>query len=142
MPARNQAQAALQVPRHVEPKACFVTHVNSLVGWDSLSGTGCAHWLAHQKNLKRGRPGDGHTCVLGHPTRVKDVVLGRIPVAEAMVQKGDIWATQDHCGLVESVVRLPHATPVIMIRNCSSKQGGVFLNDWASHFKQEGKFYR
>lgn len=141
MSARTQAQAVLRVPQHVEPKVCFVTHVNSAQGWDTLTGTGCAHWLAHQKGLKRGKPGDGATCVQGCPTRVKDVVLGRANVAPAQVQRGDIWATAEHCGIVESVIPLP-TKPVIMIRNCSSKQGGVFLNDWANHFKCEGKFYR
>lgn len=141
MPARTQPQAVLRVPQHVEPKVCFVTHINSKEGWDTLAGTGCAHWLAHQKGMRRGHPGDGHTCVQGCPTRVKDVVLGRVNVATGQVQKGDIWATADHCGIVESVIPLP-TKPVIMIRNCSSKQGGVFLNDWANHFKGEGKFYR
>lgn len=142
MTGRTQSQAVLKVPRHVEPKACFITHMNSAVGWDTLAGTGCAHWVAHQKNLKRGHAGDGHTCVLGHPTRVKDVVMGRRPVAEGEVQRGDLWATEDHCGLVESVMRIPSRPAVIMIRNCSSKQGGVFLNDWKSHFNGAGKFYR
>ncbi|MEO5629806.1 MAG: hypothetical protein ABIQ62_08580 [Thermomonas sp.] len=142
MVARTQLQAVLQVPRHVEPKPCFVTHVNNLFGWDSLAGTGCAHWVAHQKNLRRGHPGDGHTCVLGHPTRVRDVVLGRAVIPDSMVQRGDIWATEDHCGVVETVMRVPMAPVAIMIRNCSSKQGGVYLNDWKSHFKGAGKFYR
>lgn len=142
MPARTQAQAVLRVPRHVEPKPCFVTHVNNIVGWDTLSGTGCAHWVAHQKNFKRGHPGDGKTCELGHPTRVRDVVQGRMPVAPDKVQRGDLWATDDHCGIVENVLRLPFAPAVVMIRNCSSQQGGVFVNDWASHFKGDGKFYR
>jgi hypothetical protein len=142
MTGRTQPQAVLKVPRHVEPKPCFVTHVNNAVGWDSLAGTGCAHWVAHQKNIKRGHAGDGHTCMLGHPTRVRDVLVGRTHVAEHAVQRGDIWATDDHCGVVESVLRNPTRPPVIMIRNCSSAQGGVFLNDWASHFKGAGTFYR
>ena len=140
--ARTQQQAVLKVPHHVQPKPCFVTHVNNIVGWDSLAGTGCAHWVAHQKNFKRGKPGDGATCTLGHPTRVRDVVLGRTAVAEAHVQRGDLWATDEHCGIVESVIRMPLVPAVIMIRNCSSKQGGVFVNDWASHFQGAGKFYR
>ena len=140
--ARTPSQAVLLVPRHVEPKPCFVTHVNNITGWASLEGTGCAHWVAHQKNFKRGRAGDGHTCTLGHPTRVKDLVFGRSPVPAAMVQRGDLWATEEHCGIVESIVRLPLAPAVILIRNCSSKQGGVFVNDWATHFKGAGKFYR
>ena len=91
-------------------------------------------------SAQHGRPGDGHTCTLGHPTRVRDLVFGRTPIPAAAVQRGDLWATEDHCGLVESVTRLPLLPAVIMIRNCSSKQGGVFLNDWASHFKGAGKF--
>ena len=143
--ARTKAQAVAAVDAHVEPKACFVTFVGTAAGWSPLSGTGCAHWVAHQLGIIRGSRGN-NACDLGNPIRVRDVVSGRGAIQPADAQVNDIWANTGltHCGLVATIT--PAATagapPIITITHDSSGQGGVFTNDWATYFHGGGVFYR
>jgi hypothetical protein len=60
-------------------------------------------------------------------------------------QQGDVWANarRNHCGVVVSVeVDERRNTRNITIEHCSSGQGGVVRNDWATHFNSGGTFYR
>ena len=117
---RTKEEAVKHVPQHVEPKACFVWRDGSQdLPWRVIPGTGCAHWVAHQKGIR-----NGVGCYDGHSIRVRNVVEGKkkYPISEARV--GDIWANERlrHCGIVMAVSR---AKDSVTVKHCSSGQGGV-----------------
>lgn len=139
---KNGIDAAVRtVDRHVQPPSCFVTYLGG-DRWRVITGTGCAHWVAHQKRLVSG--GSGATCLLGNLVRVPDVITGKAKRSNlAKVKAGDIWVspTLDHCGLVEKVAPDAKLGVRITIKHCSSKRGGVFSDDFHSHFGAKGSFY-
>lgn len=133
------AVAVSRVDKHVEPKACFVIYKGSDT-WDPISGTGCAHWVAHQRGISR-----GEKCLDGKTLRVPDLTNGLTKIPRANVVINDIWANdaEDHCGLVIKVQPKAGSPPnIITIRHDSSDQGGVKENDFDSHFKAKGTFNR
>jgi hypothetical protein len=132
------------VDRHVEPKDCFIWYV-SHDNWQPITGTGCAHWVAHQRGIKVG--GAGACCLAGFTYRVPVLTSSRLRVGEiSQVKVNDIWAspTQDHTGLVCAVLPSlqPGGQPRITIRHDSSRQGRVAENDFATYFHGRGSFYR
>lgn len=135
--------ARLRVDRHVEPKNCFVWYVGAN-NWLPIAGTGCAHWVAHQRGIRRG--GRGEQCMEGYTYRVRTLIQGLQPVAVPNVQVNDIYVTptMDHTGLVVRVA--PNSRPgqpqLITIRHDSSNQGRVADNDFGSYFHGSGTFYR
>ena len=137
--------AAKSVAKHVSPSGCFVVYEGGKYGWlsftqKSKSNTGCAHWVAHQKNIKRGA-----ACLLGYTYRVKDLVKGlRLISDQKGIKVGSIWANDklSHCGIVTAVKPAKSGDPQITIQHCSSNQGRVATNDWKKHFKGGGKFYK
>jgi hydroxyethylthiazole kinase-like sugar kinase family protein len=76
-----------QVDRHVEPKDCFVTYVGAN-NWQPITGTGCAHWVAHQLGI-RSRAGEDQ-CLEGCILRVKTLVRRTTAVPLANVRVNDI----------------------------------------------------
>jgi len=138
----GQEAAAKLVDRHVDPKACFVWYRGG-DKWERITGTGCAHWVAHEKGIKKGAR--IHRCLEGYTYRVPDLIVGRKAVADiATVKVGDIYVNprKDHCGLVSSVTAVKGKPPRIEIRHCSSRQGKVAKNDFATYFHSKGSFYR
>lgn len=141
--AQSKEDAQAKVDKHVWPSECFVWYANAKEGWTPMPGTGCAHWVSHEKGWKGGtlKCDDGYAC------RVKDIVskAGK-KVEPGEAKKGYFWVSdkQDHCGLVEKVTKPKKAgeAPVIQIRHCSSKQGKVAVNDWAKYFKSGGAFHK
>jgi len=127
--------ARCHVPQHVEPKDCFVWYASN-DNWTPISGTGCAHWVAHQLNIRA--TGAGDQCLAGFAYRVRSLVACRNPVSVADVQIDDIYVTlrMDHTGLV---IR---AAPSILIRHDSSGQGKVAENEFATYFHGKGRFFR
>lgn len=133
-----------RVDRHVEPKDCFVWYRASN-DWQPITGTGCAHWVAHQLSIRTGSASE--RCLAGRTYRVRSLIAARIQVPDiSQVRLNDIYVTPavDHTGLV---VRLTPATrrgapPSIRIRHDSSRQGGVAENDFATYFHGRGSFYR
>ena len=69
---KDIADAVRQVDKHVEPKACFLWYEGGKTGWQPIPGTGCAHWVAHERSIKRGSASE--QCMLGHPFRVKTLI--------------------------------------------------------------------
>jgi hypothetical protein len=136
--------AVKKVDKHVEPKDCFVWYEGGKAGWQPIPGTGCAHWVAHERNIKRGSKGE--QCMLGYPLRVKTMIGGKSEVELADVKVNDIYVTPsaDHTGLVIKVTPDPKdpKKPKLVIRHDSSAQGKVSDSDFATHFKGNGKFYR
>ena len=145
---QSEADAVKKVSKHVEPKECFIWHMDNKKGYEPIPGTGCAHWVAHKKNWNGGKPGS-NGCNKNFLIRVKDVKSKAGSAVEpADVQVGNVWVNKDasHCGLVSKVSPSKDPkkdpNPAIEIEHCSSGQGKVAKNDWASHFKGEGTFHK
>lgn len=139
------AAAVKAVDGHVSPKECFVWYEGSKTGWQPIAGTGCAHWVSHQRNYKRG--GKGEQCMLGYTFRVKTMLGGLSEVKKlADVKVNDVYTTpsKDHTGLVIKVVadKAKPDEPKITIRHDSSAQGKVADNEFATYFKGKGSFWR
>jgi len=133
--------AVKQYNKHVEPKECFITW--SGTKWEALPGTGCAHWVSHQRNVSQGAP--WNKCLKGCSIRVSDVVFGKQQIKDLTnVRVNDIWASGalSHVGLVSKVDTDNAGTINISITHDSSGQGGVRTNDFATYFHGQGKFYR
>lgn len=153
MPAQSEKDAVKNVDKHVSPKECFIWFVSTKDGYKALTeidkkNTGCAHWVAHQKGWKGGKEGS-NGCKEKYLIRVKDLPgkAGKeVEVKDVAV--GNVWISdkKDHCGIVSKVTAAkPGAkdpNPVIEIEHCSSGQGKVAKNDWASYFKGKGTFYK
>jgi hypothetical protein len=133
-----------RVDRHVEPKECFIWYVSN-DNWQSITGTGCAHWVSHQLNVHAG--GAGACCLSGFTYRVPILVNSRTPVPNvSQVRVNDIWASPslDHTGIVIRITPPAKAggSPTLTIRHDSSGQGRVAENDFATYFHGHGTFYR
>jgi len=140
--AEQIKKAQARVDLHVTPKDCFIIYKDASTGWAVPYGTGCAHWVAHQQHIKKGFQSD--RCTLGFTYRVPTLVNGLSVVENrADVKVNDIWANdkKDHCGLVAKIEGEGEQQK-ITIRHCSSRQGGVFSNDFDTYFGGKGKFYR
>jgi hypothetical protein len=143
---------------HVEPKECFVVYAGSDI-WNPIPGTGCAHWVSHEKNLKI--TGGSATCLKGFRFRVKDLATycrshGTQIKNLKDVKVGDIWISgnEGHTGLVIRVnlppdpKKTPDYKSLICIRHDSSGQGKVAENllQWlitaGGHGPAEGTFHR
>src|SRR5664279_4176981 len=95
-----QASVTL-LDNHVTPRDCFVWYAGSREGWTPIVGTGCAHYVAHQRGIRAGAP--GALCLAGYVYRVPMVIIGRQRVTGGgALQVDDIWVSpnRDHTGLV------------------------------------------
>jgi len=137
----GQQNAAARVDRHVVPKPCFVWYRGANT-WTAITGTGCAHWVAHAKSITHGTPTT--RCLEGFTLRVPDLIRGKTQVAQADVRVGDIYANRgrDHCGMVSRVTARTGQPTQIEIEHDSSRQGGVSRNDFATYFHGQGDFFR
>lgn len=145
----DMAAAATRLDAHVTPRACFVWYENTRSGWQPIPGTGCAHYVAHQKNIRNGTP--GQKCVAGYTFRVQPCLTGLTQVAGGLgaVQVGDISVSpsRDHTGIVTSVVppaagTAPNTPPAISITHASSGQHKLAPNLYATYFHGAGDFFR
>jgi hypothetical protein len=148
MPAQSEKDAVKKVDKHVSPKECFVWYTDNKRGWEPIPGTGCAHWVAHEKGWNSGKE-SSNGCKLKFLFRVKDIIKkSGSEVALADVKPGNVWvnAKETHCGIVRKVEPpkegAKDSRPTIEIEHCSSGQGKVAKNDWATYLKGEGKFYK
>ena len=138
---KDMAKAIKKVDKHVSPKECFIWYKNAREGWQPITGTGCAHWVNHQTNTKKGRK----ACLAGYNGRVRDLVKGMTEIKVlSKIKKGTIWANDklSHCGLVKSIKTVKGKAPEIMIQHASSGLGKVATSVWAKYFKGGGKFYK
>lgn len=148
MAALSEADAVKKVDKHVSPKECFIWFMDNRTGYSPIPGTGCAHWVAHEKGWNNGRE-SSNGCQKKFLIRVKDIVSkSGSKVAVENVKVGNVWVSdkQDHCGIVSKVTKPKDPNkdpnPTIEIESCSSRQGRVAKNDWASYYKSGGTFYR
>ena len=51
----------------VSPNECFIWYCRN-DEWKPIAGTGCAHWVAHEKDIQSGRADD--KCLFGYTYRV------------------------------------------------------------------------
>ena len=133
-----------KVDKHVEPKDCFVWY-RANDDWAPITGTGCAHWVSHQNNVKKGTAHE--KCLAGFTFRVKVTLDGKSTVSDVdTVKVGDWWFSddKDHMGIVAAITKPAKATdkPKITIKHDSSAQGKGAENDWATYFHGKGKFCR
>ncbi len=150
-----QQKAIARVDRHVEPKDCFITYAGGY-DWRPFDGTGCAHWVAHEKKITAGSPSS--RCLAGHTIRVRDL-LNHVQTKQvkdrSQVKVGDIWIAikgvdwtdHDHCGIVIQVTPVTDqatGTPgaKMTIKHDSSGQGRVAQDDLDQRFKGKGRFFR
>lgn len=133
----TRAEAEAAVPTHVSPRACFVWHGGGPSGypWRVIPGTGCAHWVAHEKGIN-GTPG----CYQGNAIRVSQVISGLSQHNLQNAQVDDIWTNtaRSHTGIVRAVNRNRAGTVTsVSVEHCSSGSGGVVTSTFSS-----GRFYR
>jgi hypothetical protein len=135
------ATAMAEVDSHISPRECFVEYKGN-DQWGPIYGTGCAHWVAHEKGITSG----GQKCQAGFTLRVSDLVSGRPKVNRGDVQPGDIWAEFEgsaHCGIVRSVESLPNGSYRYTIENCADGKGvDSFVSVNAGSGGSKGYFYR
>ena len=141
---RGMIAARGRVTTHVEPKECFIWYLGH-DKWEAITGTGCAHWAAHQLNIRRGRPGD--RCLAGYTYRVPVLVEGKQRIHDiSKVQVNDIYVApgMTHNGIVIRVTAPNSAatSPTILIRHDSSALNRVAESDFATYFHSQGAFYR
>lgn len=148
MAAQSEKDAVNKVDGHVFPKVCFVWFMDNKRGYEPIPGTGCAHWVAHEKKWNTGKE-SSNGCKLGFLIRVKDIVSkSGSQVALKDVAVGNVWVNdkQEHCGIVRKVTPptdpAKDPNPTIEIESCSSAQGKVAKNDWAAYYNSGGKFYK
>jgi hypothetical protein len=127
----------------VSPKDCFIWYRRN-DDWEPIAGTGCAHWVAHEKDIQSGRADD--RCLFGYTYRVHVLMERCTEVHLEDVRSGDIWISdaEDHAGLVVRVMPnlYPHELPKITIRHDSSRQHGIATNDFETYFHGQGSFWR
>lgn len=111
----------------------------------AVTGTGCAHWIAHQQGITHGSP--MHRCLKGFTLKVADIAKGKKEITSLdQVKVGDIYINpgKTHAGIVSKVQKLPGSPPKIKIEieHDSSRQGKVAKNDFATYFGGRGNFFR
>ena len=148
MAAQSEKDAVKKVDKHVSPKECFIWFMDNKRGYEPIPGTGCAHWVAHEKGWNSGKE-SSNGCKKNYLIRVKDIVSkSGSQVAVEDVKIGNVWVSDDqnHCGIVSQVTPPKDAAkgpkPTIEIESCSSKQGKVAKNDWATYYTSGGKFFQ
>jgi hypothetical protein len=136
--------AVKDIDAHVQPKACFIWYKNAKEGWTPITGTGCAHWVAHEFSIHKGSK--GAQCLAGYPYRVPDLISGKTKVELKDVKVDDFYVTTDgrHMGVVIKVdpPKKEGDPPEITIKHDSSAQHGVATDSFDKRFKSSGLFYR
>lgn len=145
----DMAAAAVGLDAHVTPRGCFVWYKNTREGWQPIEGTGCAHYVAHQKNIRNGT--QSQKCVAGFTFRVQPSLTGLTQVTGGLgaVQVGDIWVNvaRTHTGIVTALTpppaaAAPNTPPRIDITHASSGQHALSTNQFATYFHGAGDFFR
>jgi hypothetical protein len=137
------AKARGLVDKHIEPNECFVSYAGH-GNWYPIEGTGCAHWVAHQLDIRQGRPGE--KCLAGYIYRVRALLSGRKRVPDALLQFKDIYVAPDmsHAGLVHRVTFSGHfgSPRRVFIRHAANVKGGIIESEFYNDFDGRGYFYR
>ncbi|GEA87000.1 hypothetical protein [Cellulomonas cellasea] len=136
---RTKDQARAMVDGHVQPRSCFIEYEGSRAGWRAIPGTGCAHWVAHQRG---GPTGTSNVCELGFKYRVTEL-LASLTQRSADLQSarvGDVWSASgsSHVGIIRAVTREDGGARVVSVsvENDSSASGGV-----VTQTKTDGSVY-
>jgi len=136
-----QKAARALIDAHVKPKNCFIVYRGG-DSWARILGTGCAHFVAHEKNLRA--PSGVEGCMEGFLIRVPDLLPGRTEIRElSAVEPGDSYVTPDrkHCGVVRTnIPGSGRGRRRIMIERASSAHHGVLTGTSLSIFVGRGAF--
>jgi len=134
----------------IQPPDCFVWYIGN-DKWEKIPGTGCAHFVAHERGIRQGR--DDEKCLKGYTFRIPALIAGRSTrsfdgkrvSSRSNLAVNDIYVTPDksHCGLVVRVEksREPGGGRKITIRHDSSHLGRVADSDFDEYFHGRGLFY-
>lgn len=127
--ARTEEEARALVDAHVVPRDCFIELKSTKQGWGPITGTGCAHWVAHQRG---GPSGTTHVCQQGMKYRVTELLASLKQISPDLegANVGVVWSAprpQSHVGIVRAVTRYPPTGTVVSVEveNDSSASGGV-----------------
>jgi hypothetical protein len=147
---RTKQEAQALVDGHVSPKQCFVELESTAKGYRPIPGTGCAHWVAHQKNIQAA----SNHCLEGYAYRVAQVTSGRTKHGLQEAAAGQIWTNADgtHTGIgngccfcklnddvppcaVRDVTKKDGKVTSVSVEHCSSGHGGVVTSSFSTgHF--------
>lgn len=142
----SKKKAQKNVESYVIHPECFITFMNNKDGYKPISGTPCAHYVAHKLDLK----GGSFKCEKGYYVRVKDLLKVLTVIPTSSVKVGDVWAwlagedshaPYDHCGIVSEVIESGKSRNFKIKHNTSRVKTGPAENEWKSWFHGEGKFY-
>jgi hypothetical protein len=139
----GQREARAHFDNGIKPKDCFVVYRGGDI-WEPIFGTGCAHFVAHERNMRA--PGAVAGCLEGFLIRVVDLLPGLNDVKGLSdVKPGDIYVTADHrhCGIVRFNIPGPGRNRRrIMIEHASSRMKQVLTSDFTVYFRGQGNFFR
>lgn len=139
----GQKTARILIDAHVKPKGCFIVYRGG-DSWAPIIGTGCAHFVAHEKNMRA--LGGVEGCLESFLIRVPDLLPGKTEIKELHeVEPGDIYVTLDrkHCGIVRFNIPGPgRGRRRIMIEHASSAHHAVLTGDFTVYFRGQGSFFR
>ena len=139
----GQKAARSLIDAHVKPGACFIVYRGGDT-WMPIGGTGCAHFVAHDKNIPA--LGGVEHCLAGFIVRVPDLIQGRVEIPDTSdVEPGDIYVTANrrHCGIVRFNIPGPgRGRRRIMIEHASSAHHAVLTGDFTVYFRGQGSFFR
>jgi hypothetical protein len=128
------------LPRVVPRECAAVAHGSA--GWRPLTGSGAAHWLAHELGL---RPLPPHArCAAGFGVRRADLLVGRRELVRELPRAGDLWLDLDEegCGVVVHA-RGGEGEPVeISIRAPLDAALGAGARDFYRDLSGRGRFFR
>ena len=136
---RTREEAVGHVRETVRPRDCFVWEDGwGKCRWRVVPGTGCAHWVSHQLDLKGGRPGK-NGCHEGFLIRVDDILKGRKEVDFGKAQPGDLWWIRrddgsKHIGIIREVKTNGEGKVIeILVEHDSDSETGKgkgVINSW------------
>ncbi len=89
----GQQAATKNIDSHVVPNKCFVWY-ESKDNWTKIKGTGCAHWVAHEKGIKKG----SSICLEGYTYRVSNLLIGKKQINISQIKVGDIYVNANRKG--------------------------------------------
>ena len=125
----------------VVPRECFAT-ASSGGGWRALSGSGAAHWLAHELGI---RPAQGLTrCAAGFVVHRADLLFGRRELVRELPRPRDLWIdlAEESCGVVVASRRDEPNGIEISIRGLVGASAGAGVCDFYRDLHGRGRFFR
>ncbi len=125
----------MRVRKTVMPGECFVWgDGQGKCLWRVIPGTGCAHWVSHQLNLKGGRPGN-NGCYKEFLIRVNDIIQPRRRIEFKKTKVGNLWTNErnSHIGIIRDVKTNDKGVVGVLVEHDSdsiSEKGRGVVKNW------------